>query len=65
MTALLTRVVIYTIVMFLILIVYTGQHHDNASDILRDSLRKTAKFVGWTAILIVVMELCFWVFIDD
>ena len=50
--------------LFLIMVVYTGQQHDNAGDILRDSVRKTGKFLGWTAILVVVMELCFWLFID-
>ncbi len=61
---LLTRILIYVLVMFLIMIVYTGQQHDNASAILSDSVRKTGKFVWWTVILVGVMEVCFWLFID-
>ena len=60
----LVRIALYAVVLFLIMVVYTGQQHDNAGDILRDSVRKTGKFLGWTAILVVVMELCFWLFID-
>jgi len=60
----LVRFAIYTVVLFLIMVVYTGQHHDDAGDILRESVRKTGKFLGWTAVLVVVMELCFWLFID-
>ena len=62
--ALLTRILIYVLVMFLIMIVYTGQQHDHAKAILADSTRKTGKFVWWTVILVVVMEICFWMFID-
>ena len=61
---LLLRIAIYAVVMFLIMVVYTGQHYDTAGDILRDSVRKTGKFLAWTGILIVVMELCFWLFVD-
>ena len=58
------RVVIYAVVLFLIMIVYTGQQHDNARAILRDSVRKTGKFVWWTFLLVVVMQFCFWLFVD-
>ena len=58
------RLVIYTVVLFLIMIVYTGQQHDNAPAILRDSVRKTGKFLWWTFLLVAVMELCFWLFVD-
>ncbi len=58
------HVLIYTVVMFLIMIVYTGQQHDNAPAILRDSVRKTGKFVWWTFLLVVLMEFCFWLFVD-
>lgn len=61
---LLLRIAIYAVVMFLIMVVYTGQYYDTAGDILRDSVRKTGKFLAWTGILIVVMELCFWLFVD-
>ena len=62
--SLVIRIIIYTVVLFLIMIVYTGQQHDNAQAILRDSVRKTGKFLWWTFILVAVMEVCFWLFID-
>ncbi|MCB9889300.1 MAG: hypothetical protein H6836_06955 [Planctomycetes bacterium] len=58
------RTLIYVLVLFLIMIVYTGQHHDNGRDLLRDAVRKTGKFLVWTAGLVVVMEVCFWLFIE-
>ena len=61
---LLIRILLYTFVLFLIMIVYTGQQHDSARVILRDSVTKTGKFLWWTFLLVVVMELCFWLFID-
>lgn len=64
MLPVLIRFLIYALVMFLIMIVYTGQQHDTARAILSDSVRKTGKFVWWTVILVVFMEVCFWLFID-
>ena len=61
---LLIRLALYVVVMFLIMLVYTGQNHEDVGVIARDSARKTAKFVGWTMVLVVVMELCFWLFVD-
>ena len=58
------RIAIYVVVMFLIMVVYTGQQHDKGPDILRDSLGKTGKFCLWTGGLVLVMEACFWLFID-
>ena len=58
------RIALYAVVLFLIMIVYTGQQHDNAKAILHDSVRKTGKFLWWTAILVIVMQLCFLLFID-
>ena len=62
--SLVIRLVLYVVVMFLITLVYTGQNHTEPGDILKDSVRKTGRFVGWTLVLVVVMELCFWLFID-
>ena len=58
------HVLIYTVVMFLIMIVYTGQHHSDPKAILRDSVWKTGKFVGWSAALVVVMQGCFYSCVD-
>ena len=58
------RLALYAVVLFLVMIVYTGQQHDNARAILRDSVAKTGKFLWWTFILVAVMEACFWLFVD-
>lgn len=59
----LVRLLIYVPVMFLILVVFLGQKHDNAADTLRESVAKTFKWVGWTIVGVLVMELCFWMFV--
>lgn len=58
------RLLIYIPVMFLILVVFIGQKHDNAVDTLRESVVKTVKWVGLTIGLVLVMEVCFWAFVD-
>ena len=60
----LVRLLIYIPVMFLILVVFIGQKHDNAVDTLRESVVKTVKWVGLTIGLVLVMEVCFWAFVD-
>jgi hypothetical protein len=44
--------------------VYTGQQHDNVKDILADSVRKCGRFMWWSLVLVIVMELCVWLFIE-
>jgi hypothetical protein len=58
------RGLIYIVVLFLIMIVYTGQNADCPRVILRQSLRKTAKFALWNAAFVLVMEVCFYLFIE-
>ena len=58
------RLLIYIPVMFLILVVYIGQRHDNARDTIRESVRATVKWVSWTIVLVVIMELSFWLIVD-
>lgn len=58
------RLLIYIPVMFLILVVFLGQKHDNAADTLHEAGLKTIKWVGYTIVLVLVMELCFLVFVD-
>jgi len=60
----LVRLLIYIPVMFLILVVFIGQKHDNAVDTLRESVVKTVNWVGLTIGLVLVMEVCFWAFVD-
>ena len=59
----LVRLLIYIPVMFLILVVFLGQKHDNAADTLREAVPKTFKWVVWTIVLVLVMEVCFWAFV--
>ena len=61
---LLIRVLLYTVVMFCIMVVYTGQQHGTARGTLWDAGRKTGRFVAWTAVFVLVMEACFWLFIE-
>jgi TRAP-type mannitol/chloroaromatic compound transport system permease small subunit len=61
---LLVRALLYTVVMFCIMVVYTGQQHATAASTLGDAGRKTGKFVAWTVVLVLVMEVCFWLFIE-
>ncbi len=58
------RLLIYIPVMFLILVVYVGQRHDNARDTIRESARATVKWVSLTIVLVVIMELSFWLIVD-
>lgn len=59
----LVRLLIYIPVMFLILVVFIGQKHDNAADTVWESVAKTVKWVSWTIVLVLVMEVCFWAFV--
>lgn len=61
---LLIRCLIYLFVMFLITIVYAGQYHDTARATVQDAAYKTGKFVGYTVLVVLVMELSFLLFID-
>lgn len=58
------RLLIYAPVLFLIMIVYAGQRHDNARDTVRTAARMTVKGFVYTLVLIVVMFALEWLFID-
>lgn len=58
------RVLLYVPILYLVMIVYVGQRHDNARDILRGAGKLTGKGLFYTAILILVMEALEWLFID-
>lgn len=64
MNSLPLRIVIYAIVVFLVLVVYAGQHETTAVGALRRAGRKTVPFLLWTAVAVVVMEALQWLFID-
>ena len=60
----LIRLLIYIPVLYLVMVVYVGQRHDNAPDTLRGALRLTSKGLVYTGILILIMEILGWLFID-
>lgn len=60
----LSRLLLYLPVLFLIMIVYAGQRHDNARDTLRTAGRMTVKGFVYTLALIAVMFTLEWLFID-
>jgi len=49
------RVLLYAVCLFLVMIVYTGQKHDNAPDTVRAATTMTAKLLIWSAIGFAVM----------
>ncbi len=61
---LLIRVLLYVPILYLIMIVYVGQRHDNARDTLRGAGKLTVKGLLYTAILVLIMESLEWLFID-
>lgn len=60
---LLFRIAVYVPVLFLIAIVVVGQHHTTARDTLRGAVRRTGRWVAWSAGLVVVMMLLEMLFI--
>ena len=46
------------------MVVYVGQRHDNARDTLRGAARLTGKGLVYTGVLILIMEVLGWLFID-
>ena len=64
MNSLWLRVVVYAIVVFLVLVVYAGQHETTAAGALRRAGVKTVPFLLWTVVAVLVMEALQWLFID-
>lgn len=60
----LLRLLIYIPVVYLVMVVYVGQRQDNAADTLRLAVRPACKGVLYTAILVLVMQVLEWLFID-
>jgi len=58
------RFLLYVPVLYLITIVFAGQRHDNARDTLRSALRMTVRAFVYTVVLILVMFVLEWLFID-
>ena len=61
---LLFRVLVLVVTMYLVLVVASAKHHDDARGMLVSGLRKLAKFLAWTAGLTAVMVLLELLFID-
>ena len=49
------RVVLYTLCLFLVMIVYTGQKQTTAQETLRAAAQMTAKVLGWSVVGVLVM----------
>jgi len=49
------RLLIYVPVLFLVALVVVAQHHENARDTVREAVRRTGRWIVWSAILVVVM----------
>ena len=59
----LVRLLLFLPVIFLIALVYAGQRHDNARDILHSSLRISLKSTIYLVLLVVVMQLLHAIFV--
>ncbi len=59
----LLRLVIYVPVVYLVMIVYAGQHQEDARGALRAAVKSTAKVVLWTVVAVAVMELLEYLFL--
>lgn len=60
----LLRLLIYIPVVYLVMVVYVGQRQDNAVDTLRQAVRPALKGVLYTVILVLVMQILQFLFID-
>lgn len=49
------RLAIYVPVLFLIAIVIVGQHHQTARDTLHGAVKRTARWLAWSGLLVAVM----------
>ena len=59
----LVRLLLYVPILFLVMIVYTGQHETTAAATLRQATRKTWKFTYYTVLLVVGMLVIEWLFL--
>ena len=53
--SLIPRVLLYALCLFLVMIVYTGQKHENAAATAQAALGMTAKLLFWSAVGFAVM----------
>lgn len=64
MTDLLIRIAIYVPILFLIAVVVVGQFHVTVRETLKDAVRRTGRWLLYTAVLVAVMFAFTWLFID-
>lgn len=50
-----TRLLVYVPVLFLIAIVVVGQRHVTARETVRDAVRRTGRWIAWTAGIVLAM----------
>ncbi len=58
------RLLIYVPVLFCIAVVVTGQQHVTARQTLRDAMRRTVRWLAYTAAIVVAMVAIEMLFID-
>jgi len=58
------RLLLYTLCLFLVMVVYTGQNHTTAGETVRASIRMTGKWLFWTVVAFGVMVGLQLLFID-
>ena len=58
------RLLIHLPVLFCIAVVVTGQQHVTARETLRDAARRTVRWIGYTAAIVVAMLAIEMLFID-
>ncbi len=59
--SLLIHLLLYVVALFLILVVYLGQRHDNAKDTLRAVIPATGKWLIWSVVLVLGMQALFFI----
>lgn len=57
------RFAIYVPIVFLIMVVYTGQGQADAAGVVRIAARKTVKVVWWTIVLVLAMAVLEYLFL--
>jgi len=53
----LLRLLLFVPIVYLVMVVYGGQHETDAAGVLRAAARKTVKVVFWVVVAVLVMEL--------
>lgn len=61
--SLLFRLAVYVPVLFLVAVVVVAQRHRTAAETIPAAVKRTVRWLVWTAVLLVVMTICDMLFI--